>query len=170
MFIAHLPSGYLMSIALLERIKHLPVPASMVILAGMLGALAPDFDLSYFYLVDQRQTHHHRYVTHWPLLWLVLAAVSAVWLRCSRESRGAVLALVFCLGSLLHIVLDSFVGDIWWLAPFVDRPYALFTVPALVQPWWLNFMIHWSFAVELAICGWALLVRRRRVPKALRRA
>jgi hypothetical protein len=35
---------------------------------------------------------------------------------------------------LLHLVLDSIVGDIWWLAPFVDRRYSLFTVPAVYGP------------------------------------
>jgi hypothetical protein len=68
-----------------------------------------------------------------------------------------------CLGEVLHVILDSLVGDIWWLAPFVDRSYALFTVPAVRSPWWMNFLLHWSFAVELAICFWALLVYRKRL-------
>jgi hypothetical protein len=63
---------------------------------------------------------------------------------------------------MLHLVLDSFVGDIWWFAPFIDRPYAMFTVPAIYTPWWLNFFLHWTFAVELGICVWALLIYRQR--------
>lgn len=128
----------------------------------MIGALAPDFDLSYFYLIDHRQTHHHRYVTHWPALWLSLVAVSAIWLRLKHAPKVAFVSVIFCLGGLLHVVLDSFVGDIWWLAPFVDRPFALFTVPAVFAPWWLNFILHWSFAVELVISAWALFIYRRR--------
>lgn len=101
-------------------------------------------------------------MTHWPILWLGLAVLAAGWLTCAKRSKAAMLGLVFALGGVLHVILDSLVGDIWWFAPFIDQPYALFTVPATFQPWWLNFLLHWSFAVELAICLWALVVCRRR--------
>ncbi len=167
MFIAHLPSGYLLSVSLLRRMRHIPATANTVILTGMLGALAPDFDLAYFQFIDHRQTHHHQYLTHWPLLWLTLTAAAGLWWRLARQSRAAFLSLVFGLGCVLHVILDSFVGDIWWLAPFVNRPFALFTVPAVYSPWWVNFILHWSFAVELVICGWALhLYRLRRLAHA----
>ncbi|MEX6500454.1 metal-dependent hydrolase [Pseudomonas zhanjiangensis] len=160
MFIAHLPSGYLLTVALAKRLHQVPLPWLMS--AGILGALAPDFDMAYFYLVDQRQTHHHQYPSHWPLCWLALCAAALIWRYLAPHSRGAVLAWLFGLGGILHLLLDSLVGDIWWLAPFIDQPYALFSVPALYQPWWLNFIVHWSFAVELAIAGCALLLYRRR--------
>jgi len=129
---------------------------------AIMGALAPDLDLLYFYLVDLGRTHHHRYPTHWPLLWLSLAAVGALWMRLGRVRRPALLWTVFCLGGVLHVLLDTWVGDIWWLAPFVDRPFSLFTVPARYQPWWLNFVLHWSFAAEIAICACAAIVMLRR--------
>ncbi len=162
MFIAHLPSGYILSVTVLERIRTAPATAFAVVLAGMLGALAPDLDLLYFYLVDHRQTLHHKYISHWPLAWIALLAVAIVWRSLATRSTTALLFLVFCLGAVLHVVLDSFVGDVWWFAPFVDQPYAFFTVPARFKPWWLNFIFHWSFAVELLICVWALLIYRRR--------
>lgn len=162
MFIAHIPSGYIMSVLLLKRVRQIPASSAAVITAGIVGALAPDFDMLYFYLIDHRQTHHHQYLTHWPLLWLSLTAVSGLWFSLARQSKAAFLALVFCAGGMLHVVLDSFVGDIWWFAPFLDKPYAMFTVPARFQPWWLNFFLHWSFAVELGICGWALVLYRKR--------
>jgi hypothetical protein len=28
---------------------------------------------------------------------------------------------VFCLGGVLHLILDSVVGEVQWLAPFSDR-------------------------------------------------
>jgi inner membrane protein len=62
---------------------------------------------------------------------------------------------------MVHLCLDSIVGDIWWLAPFVDRPFSLFTVPALYQPWWLNFLLHWSFGLELGLVVWAVFVWQR---------
>ncbi|MNE81945.1 hypothetical protein D3C80_1786290 [compost metagenome] len=99
---------------------------------------------------------------HWPILWFGLALACTIWQRLAPTSRRAPAALVFSLGGILHLLLDSFVGDIWWLAPFVDQPFALFSVPAVFKPWWLNFILHWSFAVELAIWLWALLIFRRR--------
>lgn len=138
------------------------MPTTAVFMTGIVGGLALDFDMLYFYLMDNRQTHHHKYISHWPLLWLGLLAVSALWLRLNRRSKSAFLGVVFCLASVLHIILDSFFGDVWWFAPFIDKPYALFTVPALFKPWWLNFILHWSFAIELAILAWAFLVYRRR--------
>ena len=157
MFIAHAPSGYLLGV-LLQRIRRSPV----ILLACVIGATLPDLDLLYFYLVDGRQTHHHRYFSHWPLLWLGLTLLSAIWLALRRSSAAAGTALAFALGGMLHMLLDSFVGDIWWLAPFHDHAYALFSVPARFQPWWLNFLLHWSFIAELAICLAALALYRSR--------
>ena len=151
-----------MSVALLARMRQAPVSTTAFVLAGMIGALAPDLDMAYFYLIDHRQTHHHKYVSHWPILWLSLASAGGLCLLCARQSKAALLALVFSAGGVLHVILDSVVGDIWWLAPFIDQPYALFVVPALFTPWWLNFMLHWSFALELAIVAWALFIYRRR--------
>jgi len=64
------------------------------------------------------------------------------------------------------MVLDSIVGDIWWFAPFVDQRFSLFTVPALYKPWWLNFILHWSFALELAVVGSAVYLWRRTLQPA----
>ena len=162
MFIAHLPSGYIMSVSILKRIRHVSAPASTTLLSGMVGAIAPDFDLFYFYLVDHRQTLHHKYFTHWPLFWLALSAACALWLRLSSRPIAAHLGLVFCLGGVLHLLLDSVVGEVQWLAPFSDRFYSLFHVRAVFKPWWLNFALHWSFALEIAICLWALWLYRQR--------
>jgi hypothetical protein len=162
MFIAHIPSGYIMSVLVSERVRRIRVSSFAVVGAGMAGAIAPDIDMFYFYFIDHRQTHHHKYITHWPVLWLFLVAVSILWLRFTRDSKAAYLSLVFSMGGVLHLILDSFVGDIWLFAPFINRSYAMFTVPALYHPWWLNFFLHWSFAVELVICVWALVLYRRR--------
>lgn len=159
MIIAHLPSGYLMAVALLRKIRR--AKPSAVIAAGIAGAGAPDLDMFYFHLIDHGKVHHHQYLTHWPILWLGLLLASALWFKC-KPSRAGVLLQVFALGGVLHLMLDSLVGDIWWLIPFVNEPYSLFTVTARYQPWWLNFLWHWSFAVELAICAWAVLLYRSR--------
>ena len=162
MFIAHTPSGYILAISLMERMASASVTAKALVTVGIMGALAPDLDMVYFHLIDHRQTHHHKYISHWPIVWFGLTVLSAIWFGRARPSKWAALSLVFCLGGVLHVVLDSLVGDIWWFTPFLDQPYAMFTVPAKFQPWWLNFILHGSFAVELAICIWALLIYRGR--------
>lgn len=169
MFIAHAPSGYLLAVTLIERVRNGRDYSSALMLAAVFGALAPDLDMIYFYLVDQRQTHHHKYFSHWPIVWLALGTASALWACRSAGSIRALSAAAFALGGLVHLVLDSLVGDIWWLAPVIDKPYALFTVAAVFKPWWLNFVLHWSFAAELAICFWALRTSkaRRQRPRAV---
>lgn len=128
----------------------------------MLGAVAPDFDLAYFYLVDERRHSHHSYWTHFPILWIGLLLLSLAWLRWGKLSDRAAFAAVFALNGLGHMVLDSVVGQISWLAPFADKPYSLFAVPAAYHIWWLNFLLHWSFVLELFIVAWAVYLWRRR--------
>ena len=89
-----------------------------------------------------------------------MSAITALWHRQSSNSKVAPLAFMFCLAGFGHMLLDSIVGDIWWLAPFVNQPFVLFTVPALYQPWWLNFILHWSFGLELLLGLWAMLLLR----------
>ena len=163
MIIGHAPGAYIASTLLHGRLFADRMSAKAFILAGVFGGIAPDLDMLYFHLVDQRQHHHHSYFSHWPLVWLGLLLLSLLLLRLRRNSRVAPLAVAFSMMGMLHMLLDSIVGDIWWFAPFVDQPYALFSVPALYKPWWLNFLLHWSFALELALWAWAgLLYRARR--------
>jgi len=162
MFIAHAPAGYILGSGIAERLRNLPLSAKCVIGTCLFGALAPDLDMFYFYLVDHRQTHHHKYITHWPLLWIALLTIAGFWKAMCRKSRAAVVVVLFSFSATIHMIMDTVVGDIWWLAPFVDKPFAAFKVQAIFRPWWLNFILHWSFAVELAILCWAILRFRRR--------
>jgi hypothetical protein len=161
MFIAHFPIGYVGSKLLFSRYRRYGVKQKNFLWAGICGAIVPDLDMLYFYLVDDRQHHHHTYVTHFPILWVCLVFISSTWLAWGRSKAMAALAVIFSLNGLLHMVLDTVVGDIWWIAPFVDKPYAFFTVPAVYKPWWLNFILHWSFALELAFVLVAIYVWRQ---------
>jgi inner membrane protein len=117
-------------------------------------------DILYFHLVDHRQHHHHSYFTHFPSVWLGLVALSVLWKLRARGSVAAVLGIVFALNGLVHMVLDSVVGDVRWLAPLSDRAFALAAVPALYKPWWLNFLLHWSFLLELSLVAGAFAMWR----------
>lgn len=161
MFIAHLPSGYLLAV----QYQHLrsAIPVRIWIAVGMAGAVAPDLDLAYFFLVDHQHVHHHRYFSHWPLFWLGLTLLLILVRGCMCVKQHAVtLGLLFCTGALLHVFLDTVAGDIWWLAPFIDKPFSWVKVPDRFSPWWLNFLLHGSFLAELLICGRAYQVYRSR--------
>lgn len=166
MFIAHLPTGYLASKALAPVLQKYTVNYKQLMFWGLLGAIAPDFDLLYFFLIDHQQHHHHLYFPHLPIVWLALFSLSLLWFRHDRQHGS--LALIFSINGFIHLLLDSVVGDVWWLAPVIDKPYALFHIEALHQPWWLNFLLHWSFLLELIICLLALAVcyRQRRLRPA----
>ena len=161
MLIAHLPAGYVTARLLFPRLDAAGAPFRPFLLASLLGAVAPDFDLLYFYLVDQRQHLHHTFWPHFPIFWIALLAASLAWFHLGHARRYAALAVMFAANGLIHMVLDTVVGNIWWLAPFVDQPFALFTVTARYTPWWLNFIVHWTFAFELAIIAWAIYLWRR---------
>lgn len=161
MIIAHAPAGYVSAKLLFRRFEAQGTAYKAFLFAAMFGAIAPDLDILYFYLLDQRQHHHHTLWPHFPIVWASLLLASLIWFGAARTRKHAALAIIFTLNGLLHMVLDTIVSNIWWLAPFVDKPYVFFTVPPRYNPWWLNFVFHWSFAFELAIVAWAVHLWRR---------
>ena len=164
MFFAHIPAGYLVSRAL---VRGNPFPLKFVLFAGMAGGMLPDIDLLYLYLLDSTPQHHHTYWTHLPIAWLGCTALAWVAARkCSAACRLGLAA--FLLGWLSHLLLDTLTGDIWWLYPLVDQPYSLVKIEALYQPWWMNYLLHWSMAVEAAIIALAVWLEGTK-PRVLHR-
>lgn len=161
MLIAHLPAGYVTSKLLFARLRAPGAAFRPFLCAGLLGAVAPDMDKVYLYLADDMRHQHHTLWPHFPIVWTGALLVSLIWFHTARSSTPAALAVIFAINGLLHMVLDTVVGEIWWLAPFVDRPFSLFTIPARHHPWWLSDMLHWTFTFELAIVAWAIYLWRR---------
>ncbi len=157
----HLPSGYIASKLLFPRFESSGVSRKPFFWAGIFGSVAPDLDMAYFYFVDHRRHLHHTYWTHFPIVWAGLLLISLVWFRASSGGRKGAISTIFTLCGFIHLLLDSIVGNIWWFAPFIDRPFTLFSVPALYRPWWLNFLLNWSFALELVIVAWAVYIWRK---------
>lgn len=156
MFIAHAPAGYITSRLLAPAFARTGVDYLPFVLWGMLGAIAPDFDLLWFVFVDHKQHAHHSYLTHLPVTWLLAMALSLLWMR-RRPAAGA-LAFSFSLGGFGHMILDTVMGGIRWLAPFSDQTYVFFTpTPDFIDMWWFYFLFHWSFKLELGITLAALL-------------
>lgn len=162
MFIGHIPAGFLISTYLNRRLAAPNSNTRIFILAGIVGAVAPDLDLLYFYLVDHGRHHHHTYFTHLPIFWAALIIAAGVWRTTRSDSCGPGLGLIFAINGFGHVVLDSIIGDVWWLAPWIDQPYSLFTIHRRLDPWWLNFLLHESFALEIALVLGAIFVWRKR--------
>lgn len=152
MFIAHLPAGYLLT----RYGQRIVGDSSRAILAtGLVASVIPDLDLFWFYLVDDRQVVHHSYVTHMPLFWVGLAGL--VWALCRvLKLRKAPLYIGIALaGVLLHMMLDSIAAEVKWFWPFSDYEFGLVVIPASHDWWVWNFILHWTFAAELAIIAGA---------------
>lgn len=155
MFIGHLPAGYLATMPLLGRSAGRERRG--LLLLGLAASVLPDLDLFYFYFVDERRHVHHSYLPHLPLAWAAALGAAALVLGLLRTRRTAWLAMaVIGVNVLLHLVLDSVAGGIRWFWPFSDVELALATVRPRYDPWVLNFVLHWTFALELALVAAAL--------------
>ncbi|CAD6879376.1 membrane protein [Methylomonas albis] len=161
MIVAHLPAGYIVSTLLFHRFKKYGVPRSVFLRAGLLGSIAPDLDMIYFYGFDHRAHPHHSYFSHFPSVWLLLLTLAILCFQHCRQKKLPLLALIFTCNGMLHMLLDYIASNIYWLAPFVNRPFALITVPSVYQDWWLNFLLHRSFALEILIVLWAAYLWRK---------
>ncbi|TIT80170.1 MAG: metal-dependent hydrolase [Mesorhizobium sp.] len=159
MLIAHLPSGYILGRFARKRWRK----ASGIVAAAMLGSVIPDIDMLYFHLIDGGRAHHHAYVTHWPLFWAVIGAVSLLVSRLLGLPHQPSIAAFFA-GAVLHMALDTVASPIMWLAPFSHHPVELVAVPARYGNWVLSFMLHWTFGLELLICAWASWLEWLRPP------
>jgi len=158
MFIAHLPASYLLTCPWRKYLNTQAIGACII------GGVFPDFDMFYFYLVDQRATHHHLYWTHLPIFWLFLALAAIDVVLATKREKWKLPLFFFFVGVVLHMCLDSIAGPIYWLYPFSSTPIHLVHVP-VVHDWWVwNFVLHWSFMLEIGICtlwlGYLVLSRR----------
>lgn len=124
-----------------------------LLIATMIGSVAPDIDMLWFHLADGGRVHHHEYLTHKPVLWLSVL-IAGLLLR-----KPTVVA--FGIGAMVHMVLDSFLGAITWLWPLSHASAPLVVVPASYDNWVLSFLFHWSFLVEIALVIAALIVAYR---------
>ena len=147
LFIAHLPAGYLLADRMTKDQPH----RAALIATGLVASIFPDFDLLWFYLIDGRQSPHHDYVFHWPLFWIAVAFVA--WLTtvlCRKpKARPFIAVALACL--LLHMALDSIAAEIAWFKPLSGFEVNLTEVPPRYDWWVWNFILHWTFALEIMI-------------------
>ena len=129
----------------------------MLLLTGLLGSILPDFDLLYFFLADNRQHGHHGYWTHIPYYWTTLYLFSFSYCKMVHAGRLIVTGLsILYFNIMLHLVLDTLVGGIYWLYPINQSYLYLVNIQPQFQWWVWNFVLHWTFAVELLITASAV--------------
>ncbi len=158
MFLGHLPAGYLSTTWLLRK-REMPKREQIILMCfGMLGSVAPDLDLFYFYFVDHRQHWHHKYFSHWPSFWLCIMMLSALIGWMTRERMWTYGGALLSINALGHLVLDTHVGHIRWFEPFSEQWVYFFDVPSLYHPKILNLVFHWTFVFEIALVSAALYV------------
>ncbi|MDG2452630.1 MAG: metal-dependent hydrolase [Paracoccaceae bacterium] len=153
MIIGHLPSGYILA-------RHLP-PLPLVMGAAILGGVFPDFDMIWFYLVDDRAVHHHRYWVHIPAFWSTVCAVTMP-LIYTFARQLFLPAATFFVAVMMHCVLDTVAGGILWHWPFSNEFTHFMTIPSRYDNWIWNFVLHPVFGLELLIWGWALWLWKNR--------
>lgn len=153
MFIGHLPAGYILTKKLQKKFKM-----KYFLFLGLLGSVLPDIDILYFYFIDNRQTLHHSYWIHTPFYWLVISVITFLLISILRKNKYRIAAIIFFGNIFLHLALDTIVGKIGWLYPFLAESYYLFNVPAVYGFWVYNFVFHWTFLLEVGAIFWAVAI------------
>ena len=160
MITAHLPSGYLLG----RTAQRYTPPHPWVMPAALLGAILPDFDLIWFFLVDDQTIHHHRYWVHMPLFWLGVALVVLPGLRVWKRPLLPV-GRTFFAALFLHLCLDTIAGGIAWGWPFSHAFFTGVEVPATYDYFIWSFIFHWTFSLELMIWAAAIFLYFRDLPE-----
>lgn len=161
MFLAHLPAGYLISATLEKRLN-----VRGIVTAGLIGSILPDVDMFYFYFIDKQQHLHHSYWTHIPIFWFLLACLCFTMIFISRCKNWLLPTSVFFLNIFIHLLLDTVVGKIEWLQPFSKTAFYFFDVEARYDWYVWNFVLHWTFLLEVFIilsAGYMFWKRRREI-------
>jgi len=148
MYYAHMPAGYITSKLLIGRFSKYKVSQTAFILSGVIGSIAPDFDIIYYVFFPHYQGHH-AYITHFPGFWLTLLFVAFVWLGLNKKHHQApVLAVIFTFNGFVHLFLDTLVGHIYWMDK--NKPFSL----SGYVPWDAGFL-------ELFVFLWAIYLWKK---------
>ena len=170
MFIAHLPAGYISTKYIINKAQKYGRPLEdkkLYIVVGLIAAMLPDFDMLYFYLIDNRQHLHHGYVTHLPVFWAVPITIWAILSIFFKNKQSLLLSIIVGVNVFLHLFLDTFVGKVRWLYPLTNMDFYFFDVPTKYNWWVWNFFLHWTFLFELSILFVAVYVFYRSLRVAI---
>jgi inner membrane protein len=165
MLIAHAPAGYLVT-RILSRtvfkdvVRHERADRfyQLLIAVGIVGGIFPDIDLLFNTIFKTIVASHHDYFTHIPAFWLCMWGIGAAIGKVRGDRRIGALATIFCVSAIIHLVLDTVTGTIYWLYPFSRVSVNIFEVTD-VHIWWVkNYLYHWTFLIEIGIVLSAMAV------------
>ena len=151
MLIAHIPSGYLVAKAFKQKKKS-------VIISSLIFSIWPDLGLIYFYLFDTTSIIHRQYFPHLPVVMVSVLFVTLPLYRMKFFEKLRIYYQLFFVNWFIHLVLDTFTERIFWLYPLSNHGFQFIEIPATFNHWIISFVFHWSFAVELAIVAFALVL------------
>jgi hypothetical protein len=154
MIFAHIPAGYLLANEFVKRRKW---PA-WLLWVGMLGGTFPDIDILYDLATEGQFVGHRHSIMHYPVVWALAAAICLVVALIRRRPNGLRLWAVFFSTVFLHLVLDTVIGYIYWLAPISRVRVSIIDIPDTHTFWLWNSVFHWSFVIELTIIAAAAIV------------
>lgn len=123
----HIGASLVLACAVERLVFRITPGPELLILGAALGNL-PDLDAVAAPLVGhrfgQQRLNHHRFVTHTPILYLLLTALVALFSPPWAVRLGSL--------TLFHLVLDSWHTDdgVMWLWPFSTRQLSLWPYPA----------------------------------------
>jgi len=150
MLIAHIPSGYIIAKIFKQEKKS-------VVVSSLIFSVWPDLGLIYFYLFDSSVSHRH-FFPHLPIVMVSAFFITLPLYRTKVFEKIRIYYVLFFVNWLVHLILDTFTERIFWLYPLSNHGFQLIEVPAVFNHWIISFALHWSFAVELAIAAFALIL------------
>ncbi len=154
MVFAHIPSGYLLANLFVQKRKW----PTWLLWLGMLGATFPDFDILLAEFTTHDMIGHRVSPMHFPIVWALVAAILLTIILLTKQKSWLPAWGVFFSAAMLHLVLDTLVGDIYWLAPFSWTPIHIISIPSH-HAWWLaDHVLHWSFLFEIGIIVAAAII------------
>ncbi|MGF7059513.1 metal-dependent hydrolase [Brassicibacter mesophilus] len=158
MLIAHAPAGYVV-LRLFNKIKKENISYFKY---GILFSIWPDFDLLYFYLIDNKSSLHHFYFPHIPLFAFICCFLVIVLKKLKVDKRAINIYYLFLINWFIHLALDTVTGGINWLYPINNKLFVFIKIPANYQHWIISFVLHWSFLFEISIVIWAVILFLKR--------
>jgi hypothetical protein len=174
MIIAHGPAGYLLTKLFTSTLFHNSINPlhdskryNLLILAGIIGGIMPDFDFVYHIFIDSDRTPHHSYITHMPFFWICMMSLMVITGRLLKKPFFSAVSITMCSAALLHLILDTLTGEIYWLYPFSLHPFNVFAVHGTYIWWVHNYMYHWTFLIEVSTVTIAMVVFLR-IPETIR--
>jgi inner membrane protein len=162
-YFGHLPAGYLAVTTIIKFSKNKIAPVGhlrLLFLVGLTASIAPDLDMFYFYLIDNRQHLHHSYWTHIPFFWLCFCCLWKIFSLLFPRIKFGIYGFIFSINIAIHLLLDSITAEVRWLYPFSQEYAGIFHLPALYKWTVLNFIFHWTFAFEIVLIAAMLYVLR----------